>query len=141
MEVTPTSRKGTLGTWWFRCSTWQSDAEPTISLTCETGLSFGQTTEVGAYADQRLNLAKLGTQCLRGTPPNHLSEVPAITAAPRAVTIRRSPSMENSQYAKDTAFPHLVEESVLQQLPQVSEVLVHVEPEEELAAKGIARVK
>jgi hypothetical protein len=60
MEVTPTSRKGTLGTWWFRCSTWQSDAEPTISLTCETGLSFGQTTEVGAYADQRLNLAKLG---------------------------------------------------------------------------------
>jgi divalent metal cation (Fe/Co/Zn/Cd) transporter len=36
---------------------------------------------------------------------------------------------------------HLVEDSVLQQLPQVSEVLVHVEPEEELAAKGIARVK
>jgi hypothetical protein len=30
------------------------------NLTCETGLSFGQTTEVGAYADQRLNLAKLG---------------------------------------------------------------------------------
>jgi hypothetical protein len=60
MEVTPTSRKGTLGTWWFRRSAGQSDTEPTISLTCETGLSFGQTTEVGAYADQRLNLAKLG---------------------------------------------------------------------------------
>jgi divalent metal cation (Fe/Co/Zn/Cd) transporter len=36
---------------------------------------------------------------------------------------------------------HLVEDSVLLQLPQVSEVLAHVEPEEELAAKGIARVK
>jgi hypothetical protein len=60
MEVTPTSRKGTLGTWWFRSSAGQSDAEPTISLTYETGLSFEQTTEVGAYADQRLNLAKLG---------------------------------------------------------------------------------
>ena len=30
---------------------------------------------------------------------------------------------------------HLVEDSVLQELPQISEVLVHVEPEEELAAK------
>jgi hypothetical protein len=28
----------------------------------------------------------------------------------------------------------------LQELPQISEVLVHVEPEEELAAKHIARV-
>ena len=36
---------------------------------------------------------------------------------------------------------HLVQDSVLQELPQVLEVLVHVEPEEELAAKGIARVK
>jgi cation diffusion facilitator family transporter len=36
---------------------------------------------------------------------------------------------------------HLVEDSVLHELPQISEVLVHVEPEEELAAKGIARVK
>jgi hypothetical protein len=60
MEVTPTPRKGTLGTWWFRRSAGQSDAAPTISLTDETGLSFGQTTEVGAYTDQRLNLAKLG---------------------------------------------------------------------------------
>jgi cation diffusion facilitator family transporter len=36
---------------------------------------------------------------------------------------------------------HLVEDSVLHELPHISEVLVHVEPEEELAAKGIARVK
>jgi cation diffusion facilitator family transporter len=36
---------------------------------------------------------------------------------------------------------HLVEDSVLHGLPQITEVLVHVEPEEELEAKGIARVK
>lgn len=36
---------------------------------------------------------------------------------------------------------HLVENSVLEKLPQISEVLVHVEPEEELAAKGIAPVR
>jgi cation diffusion facilitator family transporter len=36
---------------------------------------------------------------------------------------------------------HLVENSVLEELPQISEVLVHVEPEEELAAKHLARVK
>jgi hypothetical protein len=36
---------------------------------------------------------------------------------------------------------HLVEATVLQELPQISEVLVHVEPEEELAAKGIERVR
>ena len=36
---------------------------------------------------------------------------------------------------------HLVEDTVLQELPQISEVLVHVAPEEELAAKGIARVR
>jgi divalent metal cation (Fe/Co/Zn/Cd) transporter len=32
---------------------------------------------------------------------------------------------------------HLVEDSVLEELPQISEVLVHVEPEEELAAKSL----
>ncbi len=31
-----------------------------ISLTLEMALGCGQTTEVGAYASQRLNLAKLG---------------------------------------------------------------------------------
>ena len=31
-----------------------------ISLTLEMTLGCGQTTEVGAYANQRLNLAKLG---------------------------------------------------------------------------------
>jgi len=31
-----------------------------MRLTYETGLSLGQTAELGAYADQRLNLAKLG---------------------------------------------------------------------------------
>ena len=36
---------------------------------------------------------------------------------------------------------HLVENSVLEKLPQISEVLVHVEPEGELAAKGIACVR
>jgi cation diffusion facilitator family transporter len=36
---------------------------------------------------------------------------------------------------------HLVKDSVLEELPQIAEVLVHVEPEEELAAKGIARVR
>jgi divalent metal cation (Fe/Co/Zn/Cd) transporter len=36
---------------------------------------------------------------------------------------------------------HLVEDSVLWELTQISEVLVHVEPERELAAKGITRVK
>ena len=60
MEAAPTSRKGTLGTWWFRRSAGQSDAAPTMRLTYETGLSLGQTAELGAYADQRLNLAKLG---------------------------------------------------------------------------------
>jgi cation diffusion facilitator family transporter len=35
---------------------------------------------------------------------------------------------------------HLVEDSVLEELPQISEVLVHVEPEEELAVKGLTRV-
>jgi cation diffusion facilitator family transporter len=36
---------------------------------------------------------------------------------------------------------HIVEDSVLEKFPQIAEVLVHVEPEEELAAKRIARVK
>jgi cation diffusion facilitator family transporter len=36
---------------------------------------------------------------------------------------------------------HLVEDSVLEELPQILEVLVHVEPEEELAAKGLSRVR
>jgi cation diffusion facilitator family transporter len=36
---------------------------------------------------------------------------------------------------------HLVEDSVLKELSQISEVLVHVEPEEELAVKGITRVR
>src|ERR1017187_5548896 len=35
---------------------------------------------------------------------------------------------------------HLVEDSVLEELPQISEVPVHVEPEEELAVKGLTRV-
>ena len=35
---------------------------------------------------------------------------------------------------------HLVEDAVLRELPQVSGVLVHVEPEEELSAKGIVRL-
>ena len=35
---------------------------------------------------------------------------------------------------------HVVEDAVLEKLHQISEVLVHVEPEEELAAKGLARV-
>jgi hypothetical protein len=38
-------------------------------------------------------------------------------------------------------FSYLVEDSVLRELPLVSEELFHVEPEEDLAAKGIARVK
>ena len=76
MEVTPTPRKGTLGTWWFRRSAGQSDAAPTISLTYETGLSFGQTTEVGAYTDQRLNLAKLGkAQGRKAKTPNRTWEI------------------------------------------------------------------
>jgi divalent metal cation (Fe/Co/Zn/Cd) transporter len=36
---------------------------------------------------------------------------------------------------------HLVEDSVLRELSQISEVLVHVEPEEELAAKHLARIR
>ena len=35
----------------------------------------------------------------------------------------------------------LVEDFVLRELPQISEVLVHVEPEEELAVTGMAQVK
>jgi cation diffusion facilitator family transporter len=35
---------------------------------------------------------------------------------------------------------HLVKDSVLEEMPQISEVLVHVEPDEELTAKHIARV-
>jgi divalent metal cation (Fe/Co/Zn/Cd) transporter len=34
-----------------------------------------------------------------------------------------------------------VEDSVLEEFPQIAEVLVHVEPEEELAAKCITPVK
>ena len=34
---------------------------------------------------------------------------------------------------------HQVEDEILKALPEVSEVLVHVEPEEELVAKQIAR--
>ena len=33
---------------------------PTMSRPCEMELGFGQTTEDGAYANQRLNLTKLG---------------------------------------------------------------------------------
>jgi len=79
MEVTPTPRKGTVGTWWFRRSAGQPDAAPTISLTYETGLSFGQTTEVGAYTDQRLNLAKLGRlKEERAKTPNRTLGNPAV---------------------------------------------------------------
>jgi len=60
MEVTPTLRKGTLGTWWFRRSAGWLDTVPTLNLTYETELGFGQTTEVGAYANRRLNLTKRG---------------------------------------------------------------------------------
>ena len=60
VEVTPTLGKGTLGTWWFRRSAGRSDSEPTMSLTCEMELGLGQTMEAGAYANQRLNLTKLG---------------------------------------------------------------------------------
>ena len=59
MEVTPTSGKGTLDTWRFhrqRGVRTQSRVEPTY----ERELGPGQTTEVGAHANQRLNLAKLG---------------------------------------------------------------------------------
>ena len=79
MEVTPTSRKGTLGTWWFRRSAGQSDAVPTMRLTYETELSFEQTTEVGAYADQRFNLAKLGRlKEERAKTPNRTLGNPAV---------------------------------------------------------------
>jgi hypothetical protein len=59
MEVTPTSGKGTLDTWRFhrqRGVRTQSRVEPTY----ERELGPGQTTEAEAYANQRLNLAKLG---------------------------------------------------------------------------------
>jgi hypothetical protein len=60
VEVMPTLGKGTLGTWWFRRSAGQSDSEPTLSRTGEMELGLGQTTEVGAHANQRLNLTQLG---------------------------------------------------------------------------------
>ncbi len=47
----------------------------------------------------------------------------------------------NSRYVKDTALPVWFRTSVLEELPQISGVLVHVEPEEELTAKHIARVQ
>ena len=59
MKVTPTSGKGTLDTWRFhrqRGVRTQSRVEPTY----ERELGPGQTTEAEAYANQRLNLAKLG---------------------------------------------------------------------------------
>ena len=41
-----------------------------LSLTYERGLGPGQTAEVGAYANQRLNLAK------QGRPREETTEVP-----------------------------------------------------------------
>jgi len=60
VEVMPTLGKGTLGTWRFRRSAGRSDAEPTMSRTREMELGLGQTTDVGAYANRRLNLTKSG---------------------------------------------------------------------------------
>ena len=48
------------GSWRCHCSARWSDSEPTISLTSEMALGCGQTTEVGAYVNQRLNPTKLG---------------------------------------------------------------------------------
>jgi len=59
MQVTPAMGKGTLDPWWFhrpRGARTQRRDKPT----CERELGSGQTTEHGAYANQRLNLAKLG---------------------------------------------------------------------------------
>jgi hypothetical protein len=59
MQVTPTSGKGTLdhgGVTYSEVVGLRAD----ISLPLEMALGRGQTTEVGAYANQRLNLAKLG---------------------------------------------------------------------------------
>jgi hypothetical protein len=59
MQVIPTSGKGTLdhgGVTYNEVVGLRAD----ISLPLEMALGRGQTTEVGAYANQRLNLAKLG---------------------------------------------------------------------------------
>ena len=59
MAVTPTSGKGTLGTWWFHCQRGgrtQSRHKPTyeVELSCE------QTIRGGAYANLRLNFVANG---------------------------------------------------------------------------------
>ena len=59
IEVIPILGKGTVGTWWFRCSAGWSDTEPTTTLKPEMELGHGQTRELGAYANLRLNLAQL----------------------------------------------------------------------------------
>jgi len=75
MEVMPILGKGTLGTWWFCRSAGRSDSAPTMSLTCEMELGLRQTTEVGAYANQRLNLTKLGRPKEEARTPNRTWEI------------------------------------------------------------------
>jgi hypothetical protein len=58
--VTPSSGKGTLGTWSFRRSAGWSDTEPTMSPTWETELGPGQTTEVGVYCESALKPRQVG---------------------------------------------------------------------------------
>jgi divalent metal cation (Fe/Co/Zn/Cd) transporter len=52
------------------------------------------------------------------------------------IIVQGNPSVREGHH-----LARLVENTVLEKLPQISEVLVHVEPEEELATKHIARVK
>ena len=60
MGVMPTLGKGTLGTWWFRRSAGWSDTVPTMNLTYEMKLSFGQTIEGGAYCESALKPHQTG---------------------------------------------------------------------------------
>ena len=59
MGEVETSGKGTLGTWRFQGQPTARHRAGVKSLSA-VKRGYGQTVEVGAYANQRLNLAKLG---------------------------------------------------------------------------------
>jgi hypothetical protein len=68
MEVTPTSGKGTLGTWWFlRHARARLDKTEHINRSQGQGRRYEQTLRRRAYAHQRLNLGTKGKAHGRNT--------------------------------------------------------------------------
>jgi hypothetical protein len=109
----------------------------------ETRLHYmeGDINDPNFYSQLRNRLEEMQKN---GSSPNHLFYVstPASVVGPiieglGAVGLNR----RDKGWTRIVRIAHLVENTVLEKLPQISEVLVHVEPEEELGAKDIARVK